>query len=422
MKALERKTHNKIPTYGKNGSAKSFGKYILITIGLIVILLGLLVLAIHVPAILYKEQPKDEVSTVEFAIKPDETAIRSIKDYLKDHPSEDFDNDGLPNSEELKYGTDSRNPDTDLDGVCDYAEIHIDKYAGRPTQKGTVLQDRVSELLRQNNVSVGTPFKIHDVIMWADNLTSRSAGTVIPTIRGYRFKNFNGWVQFSGTVYAYRLDENHHHISLQYKEKENAWRIESEQEDVEVVLYNAPLEKAHVLELFGKNYYVDPSWISDVFDIILPKEHSFVNFRDLILQDTYDYELAATVTEPIMPKIDKTDMSRFGKATYDFEDLTKVYTSIKSGRTVAVSLQSPTNGEVIGMIYGFTDYGDLLFADGEGNKTSADGKEYMLDIKEQSAITIDHNGELCQREYFDFCGLGFNSENGDKICFIFTEK
>ena len=87
-----------------------------------------------------------------------------------------------------------------------------------------------------------------------------------------------------------------------------------------------------------------------------------------------------------------------------------------------MSLQSPQNGEVIGVIYGFTDYGDLMFADENGNKTDANGKEYILDIKEQSAITIDHNGDLCQREFFDYSGLGFNSETGDKICFLFPEK
>ncbi len=422
MRALEKNTRNRIPTYGKNGSSKSFGKYILITIGTLIVLIGMLLLAIHIPALTYKEQPKVDTETGSYAIKPDETAIRSIKDYVKDHQTDDFDNDGLPNNEELKYGTDSRDPDTDRDGVCDYAEIHITKYEGRPTQKENKLEEVVGEILKKSNVSVTTPYKVNDVIMWADDLRSRSAGTVIATIRGYRFKNFNGWVQFPGTVYAYRLSSDQRHTALKYKEKENAWRIDSEEEDEEVVLYAVPLETAHLLELFGKNYYVENSWLSDLLDAILPEEHSFVCFKDLIMQDVYDYELAATVTEPIMPKIDKSDMSRFGKATYEFEELTKVYTSIKSGRTVAVSLQSPQNGEVIGMIYGFTDYGDLLFADENGNKTDASGKEYLLDIKEQAAITIDHNGDLCQREFFDYSGLGFNSETGDKICFLFPEK
>ena len=45
----------------------------------------------------------------------------------------------------------------------------------------------------------------------------------------------------------------------------------------------------------------------------------------------------------------------------------------------------------------------------------------MIDIIEKSAITIDQNGELRQREYFDFVGMGFDSTKGDKIHFILTK-
>lgn len=417
---LKEKKKNKIPSYGKRGSARSFGRYVLITLGTLIVLLGLLVLAIHVPAMLYK--PEETVAVAKensFLIKPDETGIRNMLEYVRDHQNEDFDNDGLTNGEELKYATDPRDPDTDLDGVCDYAEVYM--FESRPGQKGNQLDTAVNDLLKKNNLSVNSPFKLHDIIMWADNLHSRSAGTVIPTIRGYRFKNFNGWAQFPGTVYAYKLD-GQFHTPLSHKEKEDAWRIESENEDIEVVLYASPLETIHMLDFFGRKYYVETGIISDIFDIILPKEHSFICCKSVVKQDTFDLEIPATITEAIMPKFDKTDLGRFGKTTSEFENLTKVYTSIKSGKPVAVSLQSQQYGEVIGMIYGFTDFGDLLFADEFGNKTDKSGREYILEIKEQSAITIDHTGELRQREYFDYSGLGFDSEKGDKICFMFPQK
>ncbi len=422
MDALNRaKKSNKIPNYSKTGSSRSVGKFILITIGALIVLLGLLVLAIHIPAFLYK--PDETLALAKennvFLIKPDETGIRNMIDYVRDNQSEDFDSDGLSNGDELKYATDPRNPDTDLDGVCDYAEVYL--FDSRPGQKGNLLDQRVSELLKSNNLNVNTPFKLHDIIMWADNLHSRAAGTVIPTVRGYRFKNFNGWVQFPGRVYAYRLD-GQFHASLSYKENENAWRIESENEDEEVVLYAEPLEMIHLLDFFGRKYYVANGWVSDLFDAILPKEHSFICCKSVVKQDTFDMEIPATVTEAVMPKINKSDLSRFGKSTFEFEDLTRVYTNIKSGKPVAVSLQSQQYGEVIGVIYGFTDFGDLLFADENGSKTDSNGREYMIDIKEQSAITIDHTGELRQREYFDYSGLGFDSESGDKIYFLFQQK
>lgn len=104
----------------------------------------------------------------------------------------------------------------------------------------------------------------------------------------------------------------------------------------------------------------------------------------------------------------------------EFEDLAKIYTAIRGKKTVGVSLQSQQRGELLGVIYGFTDFGDLLFADEFGNKTTEDGNLYIIYIKEQSAITIDHTGKLHQREYFDYSGMGFNSEDGDKIYFIFN--
>ena len=392
----------------------------MLTITSIVVIIGLMLLAIHIPALLYKPEPvvfaqKENA----FLIKPDESGIRNMLEYVKDNPNEDFDNDGLNNSDEVKYATDARNPDTDLDGICDYAEIYI--YNSRPGQAGNEIDAVVQNLLTEKGLNASLPFKLHDIIMWADNLHSRSNGAVIPTIRGYRFKRFNGWVQFPGNVYAYRINDMLH-VPLEYKEAENAWRINSENEDVDVVLYSEPLETIHLLEFFGKKYYVQNGWIADLFDYILPKEHSFICCRRVVKQDTFDIEIPATITEAIMPQIDKADMSRFGSSTQEFQDLTSVYTSIKSGKAVAVSLQSAQYGEVIGMIYGFTDFGDLLFADENGTKTTPEGREYVISIKEQPSITIDHTNALVQREYFDYSGLGFDSEAGDKIHFIFLEK
>ena len=418
---LKAKKKSKVPKYGKDGTVHSFWKTLFITIGIFITLIGLLILSMHVPVLLYKPEPVkvQEPSSTGYAIKPDETGIRNMLDYVKDHQDKDFDNDGLKNADELNYATDSRDPDSDTDGVCDYAEIYI--YNTRPNEKDDNILQIVKNRLAQNNIKYNAPYKMHDIIMWADDLRSRSIGTVIPTIRGYRFSGFNGWVQFPEDVYAYSLSNNYHTM-LDYREKEKAWRIQSASKDVEVVLYAEPLQTEHLLELFGRKYFVKNDLFTTVFTYVLPKEHSFINFHNVVVQDNYDIELTATVTEPLMPAYSKTDLTRFGKNSTEVTELTRVYTSIVSGKPVAVSLQSPNYGEVICMVYGYTEYGDLLIANESGEKTDENGKEMMLKITVCSRITVDQDDALRQREYFVFEGMGFNSQKGDKISFIWPEK
>lgn len=407
----------KIPNYKKDGSVYSFWKTLGLTIGIIIILLGLIILSIHVPVFFYKAEVKEQI-VKSYPIRPDETGIKNMLDYAKDNPNADFDNDGLKNADELIHSTDSRNPDSDQDGVCDYAEIFI--YNTRPGEYDGNLINIVSQVLTKNEVSYKAPYKIHDIIMWADDISARSYGTVIPTIRGYRFSKFSGWVQFPGTVFAYTIVDGLH-VPLEYRESENVWKIDSKNEDIEVVLYSARLETTHLLELFGKKYYVESSLLSDIFSIVLPKEHSFINYKEIVKQDTFDIEITATITEANMPDVNKDDLKRFGKNTTDFNDLTKVYTSIESGKPVPVSLQSPNYGEVICLVYGYTELGDLLVADELGNKTDSQGAQMMITIIPRSAITVDQEGNLRQREYFDFDGIGFGSYKKDKISFIFAE-
>lgn len=58
-------------------------------------------------------------------MKTDTSAIRISNNALRDNPSDDFDGDGIENSEEVSFGTDPWNSDTDGDGITDYAEVHI---------------------------------------------------------------------------------------------------------------------------------------------------------------------------------------------------------------------------------------------------------------------------------------------------------
>ena len=403
----------KMPRYGKNGSARSRWKIIPMTLGFLIILIGLCIAAVHIPALLYRDEQASGQTA--YTIRPDETGVRNLLEYVRDHPGDDFDSDGLINSEETAYGTDPRNPDSDGDGVSDYAEIYL--YNTRPVEKDSQLESVMAERLDALGIRYSDPWKVHDVVLWADDLSSRSRGTLIPTLRGYRFTSFSGWTQFPGTVYAYRMQDGCH-IPLEYREAENAWRVDAADQDVEVILYAEKLPAARLLTAFGSRYFMEDGTVAAVLDLVLPEAHSFLTCREIVLQDLEDLEISATVTGTEMPDTDRTDLSRFGECTNEFSSLTDVYSSVLSGRPVPVSLQSPSGGEVLCLVYGFTEYGDLLIADSAGKTTDASGNPWMLEIIERAAITIDQNGEIRQREYFDFEGLGFSSTRGDKIHFL----
>ena len=406
----------KMPRYGKNGSVRSRWKIIPLTLGFLIILAGLCIGAVHIPVLFYRET-KAAANTA-YAFRPDESGVRNLLEYARDHPGDDFDSDGLINSEETAYGTDPRNPDSDGDGVSDYAEIYL--YNTRPGEKDRQLETVMAKRLKELGVRYSDPWKVHDVVLWADDLSSRCSGTLIPTLRGYRFTAFSGWAQFPGEVYAYRIEDGRH-IPLEYREAENAWRVDAKDLDAEVILYAEKQPSAWLLDISGRRYFVEDGTLASVLDLILPKAHSFLTCRETVLLDLEDLEITATVTGTVMPDIDRTDLSRFGECTNEFSSLTAVYSSVLSGRPVPVSLQSPASGEVICLVYGFTEYGDLLIADSAGVTTDASGNPWMLEIIERAAITIDRNGEIRQREYFDFDGLGFSSARGDKIHFLLSD-
>lgn len=412
----ERKQSRRTPHYKKDGTVKKRWKLIPLTVCFLILLIGLCIAAIHIPTLIYKEPVIAKENRM--VMNANEAGLKNMLDYVKDHPNADFDSDGLTNAEETNYGTDPRLPDTDMDGISDYAEIYV--YNTRPCEAENNLDKIVKQMLDERGLKETIPYKLHDVIMWADDIRSRSAGTVVPTLRGYRFSKFNGWAQFPGEVYAYRI-VNGIHEPLEYREYENAWRINSYTEDEEVVLYQQKLPTTHLLTLFDRKYYVDDGLISTILGYTLPKEHSFITYKEIVWQDTYTEELQATVTGTEMPAYDATDMTRFETTTTEFGSLTDAYSSILAGKPVIVSLQSSSYGETICLAYGYTELGDLLIADEYGNTTDQNGNTMLLDIIERSAITIDQNGGMRQREFFDFYGLGYDSTKGDKIHFIYVK-
>ena len=134
-------------------------------------------------------------------VSTDITAIRKANTVLREDPSGDYDGDGLSNADEETNGTDPWNIDTDGDGATDYCELKVTNT--NPLKAETVLADKQKKTDQENGKEVGSPYQIGNVILWADDYASKSYGSVVETITGYRFCGFTGYAQFPDSKNKY---------------------------------------------------------------------------------------------------------------------------------------------------------------------------------------------------------------------------
>lgn len=372
------------------------------TLLIIVISITFLFMFIYIPPMFYD----GEVSSSYLPITPNAAAIKGYQTYLKDHPDEDFDRDGLSNAMENEHGTDIWYMDSDYDGVSDYAELFLTETS--PTKTSTVLMEQMMEQDERNGDTLGTPYKIDDIIFWPDTYHSKSYGAVVRTLNGYRFCNYEGWVRFPEKVYAYTYDGTHH--EMQYRELENAWRIETEDE---ILLYQEPLTFVHRLELpFIKDIFLEDNVITSFLSNVLPSKGGLVRCNKISTIDAVN-ETIEEVSAPLnLPYFDEQDYSRLSVDQTSLKNLSKVRQLIDMGECVAVSFYSGNTGEAIGVIYGYDQKGDFLVAD---TSLTPAGKIY---IDEYAMRMMDKDGEIGQLSWFEWSGIGFSSYNGDRISFF----
>lgn len=367
----------------------------------------LLLLFIYVP-LLFSHGSEN---TNMMILTPDAAAIRNYMTFLKDHPDADFDGDGLPNAKEAEYETDPWKTDTDGDGVSDYAELFITETS--PVQASDIM---VKEIMKQDEIKgtvLGTPYKIDDVICWPDTYKDKAHGAVIRTFKGYKFCDFNGWVKFPGGKKAYEY-RNGIHLELEYRENEEAYRVAS---GMEIVLYESPLAFLYELKLpFMKERYLQQNYLADILSKILPDQGGYVTCRKMAKKDvdkTEDVIVSANLRQPLFHK---EDMSRYADNAADLEDLLMIKNTIERGDCIAVSLYSGNVGEVIGIIYGYTENGAFLVADQNLNPVGE------LETEICAARIMNEKGNIEQRAWYEWKGLGFDSAKyGDRIsCFAST--
>ena len=210
---------------------------------------------IYIPG-MYMREPEPET----FIASPDSTAIQMVNQLLRDSGNEDFDGDDVTNADETAAGSNPWKADTDNDGMSDYYEIYVSDT--NPAEYNRDMVDIQQREDNRNGNSLASPYKIGNVVLWADDYTSKSYGSVVETLHGYHFCDFSGYAQFSqyDTCYAYKV-ENGVRTLLEHRERENAWKV-SAGDIVEV--YEEPLTTTIEVGLFGQTYYLEPNTVTSV--------------------------------------------------------------------------------------------------------------------------------------------------------------
>lgn len=359
---------------------------------------------IYIPSIFYHEK----LDNKETPILADATAIKDYKTYLKNNPDADFDGDGLTNVMENGHGTDLWKADSDADGISDYAELFVTETS--PTEKSNIMIESVTEKDKKEGVTLGTPYKIDDVIFWPDTYKAKAYGGIVRTLHGYRFWNYEGWVKFPDKVAAYGYRDGRHY-ELNYRKAEDAYKITNSDE---IRIYDEKLDFSYRLKLpFIGEMYLKDGKIGNMLDFLLPDKGGFFQCNRVSELDL-NRKKTGEVTAPLeSPMINLEDQSRFGKNTNTLKDLSWLRKMIEAGECVAVSLYSPNSGEAVGIVYGYTEDGSLLVADRDLKPCGT------IKIVECAKRLMDKEGTIGQTSWFEWKGLGFDSAAyNDRISFF----
>lgn len=345
----------------------------------------------------------------------DQGAIKKSADYLKNHPDDDFDLDGILNSEETSKGTDPWNMDSDGDHLTDQCELRFSK-TDPITADSSLLISTQKKLDTVNGKKVGSPYKIGNVILWADGYSSKALGSVIQTMKGYHFCDFSGYAQFPETGYAYRVKNGVHQL-MEYRETENVWAIEKNDF---VEIYDKKLEEIIEFSIFGKKIYGPSTFATRLLGTILPDKGWITakcKMRIDIEPDTKGGKEAKIDT----PIYEDDSNFRFGSNNISLNDYLFVKESIDKGLCVACSIFRPDVGEFVGVIYGYDPEGNFLIA----NEDTLE-KIGTLRIIQTSKKYMNEEGNLVTISYIDFESkdFGYNGEErfssykGDRISFF----
>ena len=408
IKAKE-KRNIEIPVYDVTGKMVNPEKKLMKKrITLILLIIAGFLGFIYIPGIIINLLESTETDA-NYIVSVDSASIKRCNELLATSLSDDFDNDGIENDKEDIENINPWNSDTDSDGASDYYELYVSKTSPNTYDKSLAI-DEQKKLDEQSGKSVSSPYKMGNVILWADDYESKALGGTIESVNGFHFNQFTGYAQFpyDKQIYAYGVKDGIRTL-LPYSETENAWRIEN-YESVEI--YQEPLDEVVELNLFFHPFYLSSNTFTKGIARLLPSK-GFIAATKKTRMDV-EPDTRKNITAPIVkPSYDIEDNSRFKMNTVSLSNLQYVRSMIDEGRCIAVSLYDMSDGEYIGIIYGYTYDGDLLIADAQSLKPIG-----TIEIEEVGRKMLVDEGSFVLHSYFDWKGLGFSSASYDRLSFF----
>lgn len=307
----------------------------------------------------------------------------AVKTALETYPNEDFDRDGLLNVDDA-YPFDA---DHDNNGIID--------------------SDDQSLFLKPETFQV-------DNVKYSP--TSNMSGVSI-ILDNYIFNNcMDQWVRITeGYGYPYAYYDNEWH-SLDYQRIDEDILLYIPSDYCYIKMLDETSDAISTLYLFNSKF----SYKSDtrkgkildvLFNILYPHKSDCpydigctagsVEYFD---NHSFDVIGSGTVTT-----VNEYNLSRFKQMPINLDDLSIIYNSIKSGKSVVLSIQS-VKGEALVIAYGYDLFGNLYVAD--YNNPDNIG---MLNVKPYTCLIQTKDGYVLKSN-IDISGMGLSKD--DKVCLI----
>lgn len=370
----------------------------------VLVCLGLVIFStIYLPPLVIAEPDLNTRSSVDLQASANRQAMEWAQTYIRNYPDEDFDGDGLTNEAEMSAGTGVYLIDNDFDGTTDYAELYLTET--NPCYYDNAIINFVQQSDAKTGNAVNTPFKMHDVVMWADDYEAKARGGVIPLSDGsYNFYRFQGWAQFpTGAAYAYKV-VNGTQVPLQ--RNENGYFYIDDKALTNVRLYTEQPETCYVVSLLGERYMLPNNIGSKILSLILPS-HGFglITVRETLVNDLdQTWSEQAVVNDIVTMQEKEYDMERFGRNELSVDDLSTIFAQIDSGNNVIISLMSHEVGEVFLEVYGYTNRNNLLVCDPRTGENFG-----IINVDVIGERVLDESGSIVSYEHFEFNGCGYSS-------------
>lgn len=401
-----------IPTYTLKKQKKKLSKKILILALLAAIVFG----TIYLPPIIVDEVDNTTHLSIDMTGYANFAALETASTYLRNNPEADFDNDGLTNEQELQYNTGIYIIDNDGDGTTDYAELNLTET--NPCIKDDSAANFVIQADAKTGNSVNTPFKVHDVVMWADDYDSKARGGALPLADGsYNFYRFTGWVQFPGSISAAYKVENG--LQKELKKNDAGYFYIDSKSCTNVRVYKDEPDACYLLTVLGKEIQLDDNIFGKALNFILPNKGEGFFICKSALKNDFDgtWTDSAKENDIVIFTPREYDEARFGHDDKLLDDLSSIFAKIDRGENVVLSLMSHEIGEVIVEVYGYTNQNNLLIADPTtGSKLGA------INVRAVNERVLDKSGSIVNYEHFLWNGCGYSSAARHRIMIIDTVK